>query len=56
MSNETRGSGRKLSSSTQSNAYFIWPPTKSPMPDEMNTSLAVVTPRTYRAIYVARTL
>jgi Peptidase family M23 len=38
MSNETRDSRQKVSSSAQSNAHFIWPLSKSPMPDEMNTS------------------
>ncbi|MBA2592483.1 MAG: M23 family metallopeptidase [Gammaproteobacteria bacterium] len=38
MSNETRGSGQKVSSSAQGNAHFVWPLGKSPTPDEMNTS------------------
>jgi murein DD-endopeptidase MepM/ murein hydrolase activator NlpD len=38
MSNETRDSGQKVSSSAQSNSHFIWPLGKSPTPDEMNTS------------------
>ncbi len=38
MSNETRDSDRKLSSSTQGDPHFIWPLSKSPTPDEMNTS------------------
>jgi len=38
MSNETRDSSRKLSSSAQSDAPFIWPLGKSTVPDEMNTS------------------
>src|ERR1044072_2649635 len=38
MTNETRGFGKKVSSSTQSDPHFIWPLSKSSMPDEMNTS------------------
>jgi Peptidase family M23 len=38
MSNETRDSRQKVSASAQSNAHFIWPLSKSLMPDEMNTS------------------
>jgi Peptidase family M23 len=38
MSNETRDSRQKVSSSAQGNAHFIWPLSKSLMPDEMNTS------------------
>jgi hypothetical protein len=38
MNNETRDSRQKVSSSSQSNHHFIWPLSKSPEPDEMNTS------------------
>jgi Peptidase family M23 len=38
MSNETRDSRQKVSSSAQSNSHFVWPLSKSPAPDEMNTS------------------
>jgi hypothetical protein len=38
MSNETRDSRQKVSSSAQSISHFIWPLSKSPTPDEMNTS------------------
>jgi hypothetical protein len=38
MSNETRDSGRKVSSSAQYTSHFIWPLSKSTTPDEMNTS------------------
>ncbi len=39
MTNETRDSReKKVSSSAQSDAHFIWPLSKSPTPDEMNTS------------------
>ena len=38
MSNETRDSRHKVSSCAQSNSHFIWPLSKSPVPDEMNTS------------------
>jgi len=38
MSNETRDSGQRVSSNAQSNAHFIWPLSKSAVPDEMNTS------------------
>ncbi|MGH8651104.1 MAG: M23 family metallopeptidase [Gammaproteobacteria bacterium] len=38
MSNETSDSGRKVSSCVQGNSHFIWPLSKSPTPDEMNTS------------------
>jgi hypothetical protein len=38
MSNETRDSGQKVSSSAQGTCHFIWPLSKSSMPDEMNTS------------------
>jgi len=38
MSNETRESQRKISSSAQSSFHFIWPLNKSATPDEMNTS------------------
>ena len=38
MSNETRDSGHEVPSCTQSNAHFIWALSKSPAPDEMNTS------------------
>lgn len=38
MSDETRDSRHEVSSGAQSNAHFIWPLSKSPVPDEMNTS------------------
>jgi Peptidase family M23 len=38
MSNETRDSRQKVSSSAQGTCHFIWPLSKSPAPDEMNTS------------------
>ena len=38
MSNETKDSGRELSSSPQSTSQFIWPLGGSATPDEMNTS------------------
>jgi hypothetical protein len=38
MSNETRGSGRHVSSRAQGTSHFIWPLGDSPTPDEMNTS------------------
>jgi hypothetical protein len=38
MNNETRDSHQKVSSSAQSNPHFVWPLSKSPEPDEMNTS------------------
>jgi hypothetical protein len=38
MSNETRDSGHEGPSCAQSNAHFIWPLSKSPVQDEMNTS------------------
>jgi hypothetical protein len=38
MSNKTRDSRQKVSSSAQGSCHFIWPLSKSPMPDEMNTS------------------
>ena len=39
MSNETRDSRQKVSSSAQGACHFIWPLSKSPTtPDEMNTS------------------
>ena len=38
MNNETRNSGRQVSSSAQGTCHFIWPLSNSPTPDEMNTS------------------
>jgi hypothetical protein len=38
MSDETRDSGHEVPSCTSSKAHFIWPLSKSPVPDEMNTS------------------
>lgn len=39
MSNETKDSGQKVSSSTQCPCHFVWPlSSKSLVPDEMNTS------------------
>jgi hypothetical protein len=38
MSNETRDSGQQISSSAQGTCHFIWPLSKGPVPDEMNTS------------------
>src|ERR671914_217507 len=38
MSNETRDSGQKVSSSAQGTCHFIWLLSKSSVPDEMNTS------------------
>jgi len=39
MGNETRNSGRHVSSGAQGTGHFIWPLSKSPTtPDEMNTS------------------
>src|SRR5688500_3278169 len=38
MSNETRDSGHEIRSCAQSNVHFIWSLSKSPTPDEMNTS------------------
>ena len=38
MSNETRDSGRHVSSRAQGASHFIWPLGNSPTPDEMNTS------------------
>jgi hypothetical protein len=38
MNNATRDSPRKLSSSTQRKAHFVWPLSRSPVADEMNTS------------------
>jgi hypothetical protein len=38
MSNETRDSGRHVSSRVQGTGHFIWPLSNSPTPDEMNTS------------------
>jgi murein DD-endopeptidase MepM/ murein hydrolase activator NlpD len=38
MNSETRGSHQKVSSCAQSNSHFVCPLSKSPEPDEMNTS------------------
>ena len=38
MSNETRDSGRHVSSRPQGASHFIWPLGNSPTTDEMNTS------------------
>ena len=38
MSNETRDSRQKGSSSPQGAYHFVWPLSNSPTPDEMNTS------------------
>jgi Peptidase family M23 len=38
MSNETRDSRQKVSSSPQGAYHFVWPLSNSPTPDEMNTS------------------
>src|ERR671914_1481477 len=38
MSNETRDSGQKVSSSAQGTCHFIWLLSKSSVQDEMNTS------------------
>ena len=38
MSNETRDSRQTVSSGAQGTCHFIWPLSKSPTPDEMNTS------------------
>jgi hypothetical protein len=38
MSNEKRDYRQKVSSTAQSNSHFVWPLSKSPAPDEMNTS------------------
>ncbi len=38
MSNETRDSGRTVSSNARVTCHFIWPLSNSATPDEMNTS------------------